>query len=63
MHFASIWNHFIKHSISVEFLLVKGYLPGALRQTIRITPLVERFKIATLGSLADKFCQYLEQFT
>ena len=42
MHVAITWNHLQKHCISVEFLLVEGYLQGAI-------PLVERIKITTLG--------------
>ena len=30
MHFASAWNHLLKHCISVEFVLVEGYLQGAV---------------------------------
>ena len=50
MHFASNWNKFFKHYISVEFLLVEGYVKGALRKELYIAPFVERFKTATLGS-------------
>ena len=49
MHFASNWNHLLKHFISVKFLLVEGYLQGALRKEPRIAPFVERFKTASLG--------------
>ena len=49
MKFASTWNKLFKHCISVEFLLVEGYLKGALRKELRIAPFVERFKTATLG--------------
>ena len=49
MHFASTWNHLQKHCISAEFLLVEGYLQGALRKELRIAPFVERFQITTLG--------------
>ena len=49
MHFASPWNHLLKHCISAEFLLVGGYLQGALRKKLRIAPFVECFKTASLG--------------
>ena len=47
--FFSTWNNLLKHWISAEFLLVKGYVQGALRKEMRIAPFVERFKTATLG--------------
>ena len=62
MHFASTWNHLQKHCISVDFFLVEGYGQGALRKELHILPFVQHFKGATSGSLADDFCQYLEQF-
>ena len=49
MHFASTWNHLQKYCISVEFLLVEGYLQGALQKELHIASLVECFNIATLG--------------
>ena len=49
MRFASTWNHLQKYCISVEFLLVEGYLQGALRKELHIASLVECFNIATLG--------------
>ena len=49
MHFPIICNHLQKHCISVEFLLVVGYLQCALRKELRIAPFVERFKTASLG--------------
>ena len=49
MHFAITWNHLQKLCISVEFLLVEGYLQGALQKELRIAPFVERFKTAFLG--------------
>ena len=49
MNFASTWNNLRKHWISAKFLLMEGYVQGALRKELRIAPFVERFKIATLG--------------
>ena len=49
MHFASTWNHLQKHCVSAEFLLVEGYLQGALRKELRIVSFAERFKTASLG--------------
>ena len=51
MKFASTWNKFFKHCISVEFLLVEGYLKGALRKELRIAPFVERFKTTFFGKV------------
>ena len=47
--FASTSNNLLKHCISAEFLLMEGYVQGALRKEPRIAPFVERFKTATLG--------------
>ena len=49
MHFASTWNNLLKHFISIDFLLVEGYVQGALRKELRIAPLVELSKTVTLG--------------
>ena len=49
MIFASTWNNLFKHCIFVHFLLKEGYVQGALRKELCITPFVERFKVATLG--------------
>ena len=49
MTFASSWNNLFKHWISSEFLLMEGYVQGALRKDLRIVPFVERFKRTTLG--------------
>ena len=49
MNFASTWIKLFKHCISVEFLLVEGYLQGALQKELHIASLVECFNIATLG--------------
>ena len=49
MHFCSTWNNLLKHCISVDFLLVEGYLKGAPRKELRIAPFVQRFKTASLG--------------
>ena len=49
MNFASTWNNLLKYCISVNFLLIEDYAQGFLRKELHIVPLVERFKIATLG--------------
>ena len=49
INFVSFWNNLLKHCISAEFLLMKGYVQGAVRKELRIDPLVQRFKTATLG--------------
>ena len=49
MNFASPWNKLLKRCISVDFLLVKCYVQGALRKELLLAPFVERFKTATLG--------------
>ena len=41
--------NWLKHWISVEFLLIENYLQGALRKELRIAPFVERFKKTALG--------------
>ena len=43
-NFDSTWNILLKHYISAEFLLMEGYVQGALRKE----PFVERFKTTTL---------------
>ena len=49
MNFASAWNKLFKLCISVVFLLIEGYLQGALRKELRIALFVERFNIAMFG--------------
>ena len=49
MNFASTWIKLFKHWISVEFLLVQGYLYGPLRKDLLMASSIERFKTATLG--------------
>ena len=49
MNFASTWNNLLKYWISFEFLLIEGFVQGALRKELHIASFVERFKIATLG--------------
>ena len=49
MHFASTWKHLQKHCISVERLLVEGYLQGALRKELHNFPFVKLLKTASLG--------------
>ena len=49
MNFASTWNKLFKHCISVEFLLVGGYVQGALRKEMFIASFIVRFKNAALA--------------
>ena len=49
MNFASTWNKLLKHCISANFLLMKGYVQGALRKELRVAPFEESFKATTLG--------------
>ena len=49
MTFARAWNNLLKLCISAEFLLLEGYVQGALQKELHIAPFVERFKTATLG--------------
>ena len=49
----------LKHCISAKFLLMEGYVKGALRKELLIDPLVEHFKTTTLGN--DNIYQYFEQ--
>ena len=49
MTFASTCNNLLKHCISVEFMLMEGYVQGALRKKQHIASFIERFKAATLG--------------
>ena len=63
MNFGSTLNNLLKHYISVEFLLMEGYVQSALGKELRNNAFVERFKTVTLGSLTDKSYHYLEKFT
>ena len=49
MNFVSTWNNLRKYCISVNFLLIEGYVQGALRKELCIAPSVECFKTPTLG--------------
>ena len=49
MNFASTWNKLLKYCISAKFLLMEGYVQGALREKLHIAPFVERLKTVTLG--------------
>ena len=44
-----LWIKLFKHWIYVEFLLVEGYVQGALRKDLLMAPSIERFITATLG--------------
>ena len=54
MDFASTQNKLLKHCISAGFLLVAGYLQGALQKEL---------KQLLWESLTDNICQSLEEFT
>ena len=49
IHFASTWINLLDHCISAEFLLMEGYVQGALRRELLITSFVECSKATTLG--------------
>ena len=49
INFANTWKNLVKNCISVEFLLIEGYVHGALRKELHIALFVERFKKAPLG--------------
>ena len=49
MNSASTWIKLLKHCISVEILLLEGYVLGAIRKELHIALFVERFETATLG--------------
>ena len=49
MSFASTWNNLLKYWISFGFLLMEGFVQGALRKELHIASFVECFKTATLG--------------
>ena len=49
MNFASTWINLLKHCISADFLLMEGYVQGALRKGLHITSFVDRFKTAIWG--------------
>ena len=63
MNFASTWNKLLKHCISAEFLLVEGYVQGALGMELCIAPSQSTLKQLLWEGLADEFCQNLEQIT
>ena len=49
MNFVSTWNNLLKHCISAEFLLMEGYVQGALQKKLRIASFIEHFKRATFA--------------
>ena len=49
MNFVSTWNKLFRHCISVEFLLVEGYVQGAVRKEMFIASFTVSFKNATLA--------------
>ena len=49
MTFASTCKNLLKHCISVEFMLMEGYVQGALRKKQHIASFIERFKASTFG--------------
>ena len=50
MNFAGTWNKLFRHCISVEFLLVEGYVQGAVRKEMFIASFIVSFKNATLAT-------------
>ena len=49
INFAITRNSLLEHCSSAEYLLITGYVEGALRMELLITPFVEHFKTTTLG--------------
>ena len=49
MNFANTWHQLLQHCISVEFLLLGGYVQGALEKELHVAPFVERSKTAASG--------------
>ena len=49
INLAIIWKNLLEHCISVEYLLMNGYLQGALRREVLVAPFLEHFNITTLG--------------
>ena len=47
--FARTWYNLLKYCISAEFMLMEGYVQGALRKKHHIASFIERLKTATLG--------------
>ena len=45
LNFASAWNNLLKHYISVDFLLIEGYVQSALRKGLLTALLVEHESI------------------
>ena len=50
IYLINTWNNLLKHCISAKFLLMEGYVHGALTKELRIAPFVEHFKTTTLGN-------------
>ena len=63
MSLASIWNNLFKHWISSEFLLMEGYVQGALGKELHMVPLVERFKKLLWETLLINFTRDERLFT
>ena len=61
INFTQALSNRLKHCISAKFLLMEGYVKGALRKELHITPFVECFKTTTLKCFTDSFYQYLDQ--
>ena len=54
INFVSTWNNLLKHCISADFLLMEGYVQGALQGAL---------KQSVWEGLTDKSYHYLEKFT
>ena len=48
--FCQYRHKLLRHCISAKFLLMEGYVQGALRKEMHIAPFVERFKTVALGN-------------
>ena len=49
INFAITRNSLLEHCSSAEYFLITGYVEGAIRMELLITPFVEHFKTTTLG--------------
>ena len=47
--FARTWYNLLKYCISAEFMLMEGYVQGALRKKHHIAFFIEWLKTAALG--------------
>ena len=49
INFAHTWNILLDNGVFADFLLMEGYVQGALRKVLLIDSFVEPFETANLG--------------